>query len=300
MHAYTEMDNLKAEAALCIKQKIEWVTMKAMSSYFTPIPIPIFSIIPHLLPVPTFQPGNWLKWPCRGSYLSDFPSSGTVVGELRLQLQICSIPPMVQLLYLAHDAGTSVLALWGSLVQPACQATQGASLVQENKVHEKTLLIYVCNTFCLLCWLGGQMVPFFFFFQDSKMNHTFCLRSSIYVSLEMWSLFSLLQTWARCFSVVHIYEYGFLSVFPFLSPPPFFFSSSLTFLSFSCSVWIYGSSQTKGIYSFCRRKVVRGKALRSSVLSGDYFHINVSRCPLSAIVLSRECFMFWELQIVLV
>lgn len=110
----------------------------------------------------------------------------------------------------------------------------------------------------------------FFFFQDSKMNHTFCLRSSIYVSLEMWSLFSLLQTWARCFSVVHIYEYGFLSLFPFLSPPPFFFSSSLTFLSFSCSVWIYGSSQTKGIYSFCRRKVVRGKALRSSVLSGDY------------------------------
>lgn len=270
--------------------------MKAMSSYFTPIPIPIFSIIPHLLPVPTFQPGNMaLQRQLSVRFSQQWDSCWWTKITASNLLNSSNGPALILGTWCWYQCACP-LREPGATSLPSYSRSQpraGEQSAWENSFD-------ICLQYILSTLLAGRPNGAFFFFQDSKMNHTFCLRSSIYVSLEMWSLFSLLQTWARCFSVVHIYEYGFLSLFPFLSPPPFFFSSSLTFLSFSCSVWIYGSSQTKGICFFCRRKVVRGKALRSSVLSGDYFHINVSRCPLSAIVLSRECFMFWELQIVLV
>lgn len=243
------LQNLKADAALCIKQKIA-----RMSNYWGNVLIFYADSHSHLVlsfPICCLSLlFNLETCPCGGSYLPDFPSSRTVTGELGLQPQMCSIPPVVQLLYLAWDASTTVLALWGSLVQPACEAAKEASVWRKIKCMRKLFwYVCVCNTFCLLCWLGGQMVPFFF--QDSKMNHTFCLRSSIYVSLEMWSFFSLLQTWARCFSVVHIY--AICLPFSFSFPPSsflLFLFPTPAFLSFSCSVWTYSFSQTKGVCSF--------------------------------------------------
>lgn len=146
------------------------------------------------------------------------------------------------------------------------------------------------------------------------MNHTFCLRSNIHVSLGMWSLFSLLQTWARCFPVVQIYarylnfSFSFFTSLPLSLFLPSFFLSPSHFFSFSLGVFAYAAlPKQKGFARFCRRvgkvvacvenSTVHSKALHSTVLSRDCFQVSASKCPLNAIALPKEYLMFCELQI---
>lgn len=69
---------------------------------------------------------------------------------------VLTVPPAVQLSSLACDADSAVLARSGSLQQPAHQAAQGASTTQQNKVHEKTLLIHMCLQYILSTSLAGR------------------------------------------------------------------------------------------------------------------------------------------------
>lgn len=173
---------------------------------------------------------------------------------------VLTVPPAVQLSSLACDADSASRS--GSLQQPAHQAAQGASTTQQNKVHEKTLLIHMCLQYILSTSLAG------------RPNNAFSCRIAkwiilsvlgvTFVSLGMWSLFSLLQTWARCFPVVQIYARYLSFSSPLPSPPPssfLLFFPPLTFSIFPLHYVVTQSFPNKKSLLFLCMCVKVGKAV---------------------------------------